>query len=198
MSRDSAVTTLSGPQESASTMPSSSAGRAWKDFARFLGRALVSFSILLFLLSGYVAFAQHWIQTQWTKSEATVLSGEIRQRSSGSTSRPGSAGTSSKLYYFHCVVSYPIAGETRQSELNSPASAHRIDAQVWGSTWSPRQRVAVLYKPSNPQEIRMAYNPAEITATGTLRVAFYILAPGLLLIWLSRSNRHVPGNPNQG
>lgn len=186
VSHDPAITTVFDAQESMPATPE----RSTRDFARFLGRTLVFVSILLFLLSGYVAFADYWIQTQWTKAEATVLSGEIRQSSSGSTNRPGTAGSYSKMYYFYCVVSYPVAGEIRQSDLNSPASAYRIDAQGWASKWSPNQHISILYKSSDLGRIRLAYNPTEITATGTLRVAFCFLAPGILLILISRSDRN--------
>jgi hypothetical protein len=144
--------------------------------------------MLLFLLSGYLAFTHYWIQTRWTKSEATALSGEIRQFSSGSTSSKGS-GTSSKSYFFHCTVTYPVAGEIRQSQLDSPPSPYRMDAQVWAASWSPGQHIAILYKPSNPSKIRLVDNPAELTAMGSLRVALYFFIPGTLLILTSRSDR---------
>jgi hypothetical protein len=154
-----------------------------------VGRALVFLSMLLFLLSGYLAFAHYWVRTQWRKSEATVLSGEIRQRSSGSTSGSRAAGTSSNLYFFHCTVTYPVEGGIRQSELDSAGSPYSIDARVWGGSWSPGQHIAILYKPSNPSKIRLVDNPAEVTAIGSLRVAFYFFLPGMLLILTSRSNR---------
>ena len=160
-----------------------------RNFGRFLGRALVAFSMLLFLLSGYLAFAHYWIQTQWTKSEATVLSGELSQFSSGSTSGTGSAGHSSSSYFFHCTVSYSVAGETRQSQLDSPPSPYRLDAQVWAASWSPGQHIAIRYEDSDPSKIRLDNNPAEITAMGSLRVALYFFIPGTLLILTSRSER---------
>jgi len=82
-----------------------------------------------------------------------------------------------------------VQGETRQSELESPGSGYRIDAQVWAGSWSPGQHIAILYKPSNPSRIRLADNPAEATAMGSLRLAFYFFVPGMLLIRLSRSER---------
>jgi hypothetical protein len=170
-------------------MPEPSAGTAWSNFARFLGRALLFFSMFIFLFSGYLAFAHYWIQTQWVQSEATVLSGEIRQSSSGSTTRPSGTGASSHTYVFHCTVSYPVAGEARQSELDSPPSPYPIDAQVWAATWSPGQHLAIRYMPSNPSKIRMADNPAELTAMGSFRFAFYFLVPGVLLILTSRPDR---------
>jgi hypothetical protein len=189
MSNQPAITTLFRPRRSASVPPDSSAASALRNFGRFFGRALVFFSVLIFLWSGYVAFAHYWIQTRWTKAEATVLSGEISERSSGSTSKTGHGGTSSKSYFFHCAVSYPVAGETLQSELDSPGSGYRIDAQAWAATWSPGQHVAIRYMPSNPSKIRLADNPAEVTAMGSLRVAFYFFVPGALLILLSRPER---------
>jgi hypothetical protein len=151
-----------------------------------MGRAVVFFSMFLLLLSGYLAFAHYWIQTRWTKSEATVLNGELRQRSSGSMSLPRSAGTSSNVYFFRCTVSYLVAGETRQSQLDSPGSTYRMDAQVWAASWSQGRHIAVLYQPSNPSEIRLLDDPAELTAMSSLRAAFYIGIPGMLLILLSR------------
>ena len=186
---DPAITTLFGPRKSAIVLPDPSARGALRNFGRFLGRALVVFSTFLFLLSGYLACAHYWIHTQWTKSGATVLSGEIRQRSSGSTRGSGSAGTSTNSYFFHCTVTYPVAGEIRQSQLDSPGSPYRIDAQVWAASWPQGQQIAILYKPSNPSKIRLVDNPAELTAMGSLRAALYFFIPGMLLILTSRSDR---------
>ncbi len=154
-----------------------------------MGRALVFSSMLIFLSSGYLAFARYWIQTHWTKSEATVLSGELRQRTSASTGTLRSGARFSKSYFFHCTVSYPVEGETRQSELDSPASPYPMDAQVWAASWSQGQHVAIRYKRSNPSKIRLADNPAELTAMGSLRMAFYFFVPGVLLMLTSSSER---------
>jgi hypothetical protein len=187
VSNDPAITTLFGPRKTAMVTPAPSAGRALRDFGRFLGHALVAFSMLLFLLSGYLAFAHYWIRTQWTKSEATVLSGELRQFSTTSTSTTGSAGHFSRSYFFHCTVSYSVAGETRQSQLDSPGSPYRLDAQVWASSWSPGRHIAIRYEDSNPSKIRLDDNPSEITAMDSLRMAFYLFLPGMLLMLTSRS-----------
>jgi hypothetical protein len=189
VSTDPAITTLFRARKSARVRPEPFTGSGWRNFRRLLGRTLLFLSMPLFLLSGYLAFAHYWIQTQWTKSEATVLSGEISQRSSGSARGSGSAGTSSKSYFFHCTVSYQVAGETRLSELDSTGSPYRIDAQAWGANWSRGQHVSIRYKPSNPGKIRLADNPAEATAMGSLREAFYFFLPGILLILTSRSER---------
>lgn len=148
-----------------------------------MGRALLFFSILPFLLSGYLAFNDYWFQTRWTKSEATVLTGEIRQLSTG----PDSYGHSSTSYFFHCTVSYSAAGETLQSQLDSPASPYLLDTQVWAGTWSPGQHIEVRYEDSNPSKIRIEHNPSAITTLGSLRFAFYFLVPGILLTLTSRS-----------
>ncbi len=150
------------------------------------------FSMLLFLSSGYLTFARYWIQAHWTKSEATVLSGEFRQLSSGSTGTLRSGARFSKSYFFHCTVSYPVEGETRQSELDSPASPYTMDAHVWAANWSRGQHIAIRYQRSNPRKIRLADNPDELTAMGSLRVAFYFLVPGVLLILTSSSERVGP------
>jgi hypothetical protein len=184
------ITTLSGPRESARATPQLSTGSALlRNFGRFVGRALLFSSMLLFLLSGYLSFAHYWIQTQWTKSEATVLSGELRQFSSGSTSTTSSVGHSSRSYFFHCTVSYSVAGETRQSQLDSPRSPYRMDALVWASNWLPGQHIAIRYEDSNPNKIRLDDNPSEITAMASLRVALYFLILGALLILTSRPDR---------
>jgi hypothetical protein len=185
------ITTLFGPRKPARATPGDdpTPESAPKNFCRMMGRALLCFSMLFFLLSGYLAFAHYWILTQWMKSEATVLSSELRQRSSGSTSRSGSVAASSKVFFFHCLVSYPVGGETRQSMLDSPGSTDRIDTEVWAARMSRGQRVAIFYKPSDPSRIRLEDNPAEATASGSLRVAFYLLIPGLILILISRPNR---------
>jgi hypothetical protein len=189
VSNDPAITTQFGPRKSDRTTPEPSAGSAWTNFGRFLGRALVFFAVLLLLLSGYLAFTDYWIQRRWAKSEATVLSGEVRERSSGSASTLRSGGRFSNSHFFHCRVSYPVESETRQSELDSPASPYRMDAQVWAATWSRGQHIAILYNPSNPSKIRLADNPSEVTAMGSLRVAFYFFVPGILLILTSRRER---------
>jgi len=189
VSHDPAIITLFGPRKFASSTPTPFTGSAWRNFGRLLGRTLVFLSIPLFLLSGYLAFAHYWIQTRWTRSEATVLSGEIRQRSSGSTSTRGAVGASSNSYFFHCTVSYSVAGKTRQSELDLPGSPYRMDAQARAARWSEGQTVSIQYEPSNPSKIRLADNPAEITAIGSLREASYFFLPGILLILTSRSER---------
>jgi uncharacterized protein DUF3592 len=186
VSHQPSITTLFGPRKSAQATPPLSTGNALRNFGRFVGRALVFFSMLLFLLSGYLALAHYWIQTRWTKSEATVLSGEPRQFSSGSTS---GTGHSSKSYFFHCTVSYSVAGETRRSQLDSPGSTYQMDAQVWASNWSPGRHVVIRYKDSNPNKIRLDDNPSEIAAMGSLRVALYFLIPGALLIMTSRPDQ---------
>ena len=186
VSNDPAITTLFGPRKSAQVTPAPSAGSGLRNFKRFLGHALVAFSMLLFLLSGYLAFAHYWIQTQWTKSEATVQSVELRQFSSGSTSTTGSGGHSSTSYFFHCTVSYSVAGGNRQSQLESPGSPYRMDAQVWAASWSPGRHIAIRYENSNPSKIRLDDNPSEVTAMDSLRVAFYFFLPGMLLTLTSR------------
>jgi len=159
-----------------------SPGTQLRTFSRFVGRVLVLLSILCFALGGYLGFAHYWLLTHWTKADATVLNGELRQGSSGSTARLGSGAVeSSSVYFFHCTVSYSVAGETLHSELDSPVSAHRIDAEVWGAQMSPGRTIDILYKSSNPQRIRLANNPAEITLFGTIKGAFCFLVTGLLL-----------------
>ena len=187
VSNDPAITTLFGPRHSARVTSEPSAGTALRNFGRFLGRALVFFSLPLFLLSGYAAIARYWIRTGWMKSEATVLNGEFRELSSGSTNKRGS-GTFSKSYFYHCTVSYPVAGETWRSQLDSPPSPYQLDAQAWAGSWS-QGHIAIRYLPSNPSKIRLADNPSEVTAMGALRVAFYVFVSGMLLMLISKTTR---------
>jgi len=179
------ITTLFGSRKSGGTTTEPSGGIALRHFAKFLGRALLFFSIFPFLLSGYLAFNSYWFQKRWTKSEATVVSGKIRQLSSG----PDSYGHSSTSYFFHCTVSYSAAGQTRQSQLDSPGSPYMLDAQVWAGTWSPGQHIEIRYKNSTPSKIRLDNNPAAITTLGSLRFAFYFVVPGIFLTLTSRSER---------
>lgn len=148
-----------------------------RQFSRFLGRVFVGASILCFALSGYLGFAHYWFLTHWTKTEAMALNGEIRQRS---------GGRSSSSYFYRCTVFYMAAGTTLRSQLDSPGSAHRIDAQVWGASLAPGQKVDILYQSANPNHIRLANNPAEITMTGSIKAALFLLVPGLLLVLTSR------------
>jgi len=183
------ITTLFGSRKSAATTGQPPTGSTLRNFGRFVGRALMFSSMLIFLLSGYLAFVHYGIQTRWTKSEATVLNGELRQFSSGSTVGPGSAGHSSRSYFFHCTVSYSAAGETRHSQLDSPASPYGLDAEVWAASWSPGQHIDIRYENSNPSKIRLDYDPSAITTMESLRFAFYLLIPGILLMLTSRAEQ---------
>jgi len=152
-------------------------------FSRFLGRVLVCFSILCFTLSGYLGFVHHWLFTHWTKAEAIVLNGEMQQLSSGSSGTGRLLGSSSKSFFFHCTVSYTVGGKSLRSQLNSPYSPYRIDAQT---SLSPGQSVEILYESGNPSHIRLANNPFEITVTGSIKAALLFLLPGLLLAFAAK------------
>ena len=137
------------------------------------------------MLTGYLGFTHYWILAHYTKAEARVLSSELRQWSE-LTSRPGSVPQVSHTFTVHCTVSYLVAGKTLQSELDSPPSSYRIDAQAWGGELSPGRTIDILYESSNPHRIRLANNPAEVTVVGSIKAAFYLLVPGLLLVFTSR------------
>jgi len=154
-----------------------------RSFSRFLGRVLVCLSILCFTSSGYLGFVHYWLLTHWTKAEAIVLSGEIRQHSFASSGTGSGLGRSSTSFFFHCTVSYAVGGKALQSQLDSPTSPYRIDAQA---SLSPGQSVDILYESDNPSHIRLANNPAEITVTGSVKAALLFLVPGLLLAFASR------------
>ena len=139
-------------------------------------------SILCFTLSGYLEFTHYWFLTHWTRAEGIVVSGEIQQHSSGARN----SGRSSNLHFVHGTVSYEVAGKTLQSQLDSPASAYRIDAQA---SLSPGQSVDILYESANPSRIRLANNPAEVTLAGSIKAALLFLIPGLLLAFASRPRR---------
>jgi hypothetical protein len=160
-----------------------------KNFLRFAGRVLVFVSLLCFMLGGYLGFAHWWILTHWTKAEGTVLRGEIRQGSSGARN---ALGRSSNLYFFHCTVSYKVAGKTLESELDSPSSASRIDAQVWGGLLSPSRAIDILYDSSNPSRIRLANNPAEVALIELMKGALFLLISGLVFLVTSRRGQGPP------
>lgn len=140
---------------------------------------LILVSTVCFALSLYLGFANYWILTHWTKTEAAVLSGELRQYSSGPTGPPQTLGKPS--YFFHCTVSYLVGGKNLQSQLDSPSSPYRIDAQVWGGQLSPGRSIDIRYKELDPSRIRLANHPAEITVGGPIKAGFFFLVPGLLL-----------------
>jgi hypothetical protein len=159
-----------------------------KTAARFFGVSLLLFAGLSMLLTGYLAFTEFWILHHSTKVEATVLSGESRQRSFALTSAASAASTSSS-YYFHCIVAYRAEGRDWQSPLDSPGSPHKFEREVWASTLSPGSSVAIRYYTADPARIRLADNPVEITAAEAFRATCYLLVPGVLLVMLSRRNK---------
>lgn len=79
-----------------------------------------------------------------------------------------------------------MAGKTLPSQLDSPASPDRIDAQA---SLSPGQSVNILYESANPSRIRLANSPAEVTLAGSIKAALLFLIPGLLLAFASRPRR---------
>lgn len=181
VSSNSPITTSFRPQ----TLSDGSPEAQLKSFSRFAGRVLVFLSLVCFMFSGYVGFAHYWILTHWIKTEGTVQSGEIRQGSSGA----GGIREYSSSYLYRCTVSYSVSGKTVDSQLDLPSSAYRIDAQGWGGTFSPGRSIEILYDSSNPRRILLANNPAEVTLVGSLRFGFYLLVPGLLLLFLSRARQ---------
>lgn len=159
-----------------------------KTSARFFGGILLLFGTMSLLLAGYLAFAQYWIRRHSTEVDATVLSGELRQRSTASTRTTSSTGTSNSSYYFHCVVTYRAEGRDWQSQLDSPASPHMLDEKVWAARLSPGQVIGIRYKTADPARIRLADNPAALTAAGAARTTCYLLIPGIVLLGLSRAD----------
>jgi hypothetical protein len=75
-----------------------------------------------------------------------------------------------------------------QTQLDSSGSNYRINIEVWAAPSSRGQRIAIVYKPSDPSIIYLADNPSEITAIGPLRVALYLFLPGMFLVLKSRPN----------
>ena len=60
MSHDPTITALFDPRTSARVTPEPCADDTFRNFGRFLGRALVLLSMLVFFLTGYLAFAHYW------------------------------------------------------------------------------------------------------------------------------------------
>jgi hypothetical protein len=161
------------------------AENSWRQFWRLGADALLLFSLFFFLVGGYLAFAHYWVLTRWTKTEATVLSGTMRE----SSFTAGSNGASFRMYFHQVTISYPVAGDTRQAELDSPSSRYPLDAAVWAARWSSGQRIAIFYKNSDPARVLLADNPAEATPWGALKWALCLFAPGLSIRLASRSGQ---------
>lgn len=102
-------------------------------------------SILCFTLSGYLKFTHYWFLTDYARA------GGDR----GHPRDPAAFIRDKKLRLVFqsafcpqdgLLVSYVVAGKTLQSQLDSPASAYRIDAQA---SLSPSQSVDILYESAN-------------------------------------------------
>lgn len=191
MSYDPAVTTLFGPRESdARGAPLGNRPRRSLPFEinrRSLGRTLVFFAILLFLLSAYLEAAHYWRMTQWTQANAIVLGGEFHEKQSH-------CGPSFKVpceeYSFRTTVSYLVAGEARESQIDSPPFYHKIEAVMWASHFPRGRQLAVVYKPADPSAVRLVDEPSPfLNALGVLKAGLCLFVPGVLLILAWRSER---------
>jgi len=141
------------------------------------------------LLSGYLGFAQYWLQTQWIKTNAEVLSRQDYDQRSVQATRLSRGAT--MFYGVRYTVSFPANGETRHSQLDfGPAFPSKLDAQIWAAHFQPGQQIPILYRPSDPARIRFAgdYPSSYATASATLNLAVWLLGLGFLAILAARSD----------
>jgi hypothetical protein len=85
-----------------------------------------------------------------------------------------SRGGVSRFYGFRCTVSFPVAGEARQSQLDfGPIFATEIESKVWAARFPPGSRIPVLYQASDTSWVRFASDPppSYVTASGALKHA---------------------------
>ena len=221
--RQPEITTLFGPPKTVDETQPSPPDERFAITRKSLGKTLVILAALPFLWGVYVAAYHYWHPpTLWTHANATVLDGKIQMTRnicdagwhSGTSGTSGASIPKCDYYVFRFGVSYFVAGETQQSQLDSPLFTHKGEAEAWASHLTPGHPLAIIYDPLDAGRVRRAddpppgqyaggpsigYYPVGITgpevviesATGPLEVAFCFLVPGLLLIASSRSERRV-------
>jgi hypothetical protein len=217
--RQPEITTLFGPPKTADQMEPSPPDERFAITRKSLGKTLVILAALPFLWGVYVAAYHYWHPpTLWTHTDATVLDGKVQM--TRNICPPGwHSGTTLRdmvpkcdYYVFRFDVSYFVAGETQQSQLDSPLFTHKGEAEAWASRVTSGHQLAVIYDPLEAGRVRRAddlppgqyaggpsigYFPVGLTgpevviesATGPLGVAFCFLVPGILLLISSRSER---------
>jgi hypothetical protein len=216
--RQPEITTLFGPPKTADQTEPSPPDERFAITRKSLGKTLVVLAALPFLWGVYVAAYHYWHPpTPWTHTNATVLDGKVQMTRNicpaGWHSRTFRDSLPNCDYYvFRFSVSYLVAGETQQSKLDSPRFIQKREAEAWASQLTPGHPLAVIYDRSDAGRVRRAddpppghyatgpsigYYPVGIggpevvieSATGPLCAAFCLLAPGILLIASSRSER---------
>lgn len=189
MAHESELTTLFGPEPSLKTPDPGPSAVPAVIALRFFGTLLILFGTFFLLLSGYLGFAQYWLQTQWIKTDAEVLSRQDYEERSVRVVKVNRGTT--MFYGVRCTVSFPANGETRHSQLDfGPAFPSKLNAQIWEAHFQPGQQIPILYKASDPARIRFAgdYPSSYATASGTFKLAAWLLVPGLLAIVAARSD----------
>ena len=155
-------------------------------FRRNLGRSLAFFATLSLLLSVLLEGNHLLLVTTWTRVEATVISGKIYRKQS----RCGGQAINTvpcDEYSFRCTVSYRVAQSVREGQLDSPRFYYEIDALKWADRFPTGRQLPIVYKPSDPSDIRLVDEPPPfLNALTMVKVAFWLFIPGLLLIRSSR------------
>jgi hypothetical protein len=152
---------------------------------RTLGHALLIFAGFFLILSGYLGFVSYLFQTRWIKTGAEVRAGQIYEEVHDWTK----FGVTT-FYGFRCTVSFPVAGKDRQSQLDFGGGfATKRDAEIWAAHFPPGSQIPVLYQPSDASVVRFAGDPppSYATASGTLKLAAFMLVAGLLACISSKS-----------
>ncbi|MGA2423052.1 MAG: hypothetical protein ABSG07_03535 [Terriglobales bacterium] len=222
------ITTLFGPPKMPAGTDPPPPDQRFAITRKSLGKTLVILAIFPLLWSAYVgAYHYQHPPTLWTRTNATVLDGKIQMKRD--ICPPGwhpaiaaHAIAQCDFYVFRFGVSYLVAGAAHQSMIDSPLFTYKREAENWASQFTPGGQLAITYDPSDTGRVRRAddpppgqyaagpsigYYPLGIggpevvvdSAAGPLKVAFCLLAPGILLLLSSRSERRdVPMSPFRG
>jgi Protein of unknown function (DUF3592) len=179
------IITLFGRRPPLVPVDSTQSSTAPRATLRTLGHALLIFAGFFLILSGYLGFVDYLLQTRWIKTAAEVRGGQIYE----DVHRSAKRGVET-FYGFRCTVSFPVAGEARQSQLDfGGVFASKMDAEIWAARFPPGSQIPVFYQPRDASLVRFAADPppSYATVSGTLKLAACMLVTGLLACMASKS-----------
>lgn len=205
------ITTLFGPPKIPDTAWTPE-NQAYPINRRSLGKTLIVLGAFLLLWSGCVIARHRWAApAPWRQTDATVLGGKIQTTPNACPPgwHAGDAERSLSLcdyYVFRFGVSYFVDGAARQSEVDSPLFTYKSEAENWASHFGQGRSLAIIYDPSDTNRVRraddpppfqsaagpaiifvnyplgMAYPGEPVEAAAVMRLGFYLLVPGVVLI----------------
>lgn len=214
-----AITTLFGPPKMPVETEPDPPDERFAITRKSLGKTLVALAAIPFLWGAYVGAYryEHPTPTLWTQTDATVMDGKLQIArdicpAGWHTGHPVEANPYCDYYVFRFGVSYFVTGAARQSKIDSPLFTYRGEAENWASRFTHGRQLAIIYDPLNPGRVRRADDPAPgqyatgpsvgyyplgvggskvvvDSAAGPLKVAFFLLVPGIFLILAGRAER---------